>query len=314
MANSASLEYSSLHKFLVSAGIAVVIADAAFAWAVLQASEAILTPQAVVDELTDRGRWTLERQQELLGWILDSLPPIVFISALVGVGLFIAGIARWVPRQRVADKHEEARLEAELRKASLEELESELKSETLEEAAAAAVDVATAGSAGEAAPSTSEVIKLAEDSVRRLSSIGSLHSAVADLFSKAYQNSYTVERDFVVSSDEHAAWVDLLLTPRIGVHASWVVEIKVIASPTRERIAVAVARTNDVASAVAGALGRAVRALVVVIADTPESRNRALASLGTRPLSQPGEVLVLSRDDLSELGDNPAQLGRLLSL
>lgn len=311
MADRPTLEYGSLHKFLTSAGIAVLIATGAFCWALLQYSGALLTATSDLNGLTTGGREAILMQQEIFGWLLERLPVLSSMSVIFGLTLLAAGLIGWAPRQVVADRREDAKLEAELRRASDLEREAEQKKEAAEEIASEVID-AESGDAG--GLSTGEAAKIVRDAVKRRSSIDSAHLLVAEAFELAYSSVYTVEQDFVVTGPTIAAWVDLLLTPRLLDRPAWTVEIKHLSSVSFERLINAVRQAEEGAQGVQSALARPVNPLLVVVTDSGDARNRVLEFMTGDSRLRSTEALVLGIDELSSLIDRPAELVRMLPL
>jgi len=278
----------------------ILAADAAFAWAILQSSDVLTTPEDSLPSLTTQGSKAVLRQQEWLGLIINFWPLITIVIAAIGLALIIGGLLRWVPMQKVQDDTDRAVLHGHLSHASPEEKRDAARAD----AAEALVDGVI---------SATDDDKVAATVLRHLE----IEDEVVDVVTHVFLSSHIVERDVRIKTDDgRISLVDLLLTARNSKDTSFVIEIKAarVRPISRTRLSGALLATGTAVQMLSSLLDRPFRGLVLFVVDHQdrlEDTNwppQPVVSADPRSFAS---AVVVSRDSLPSLRRNAESLRRL---
>src|SRR4051812_38513684 len=100
------VDFGNIHKFLVSLGLALVLAALVVPWFILRESDALLVSTQQLNELTQTARETLERKQNSIHFLVIVWPYVSVVLLTSGVSLVVFGLVKWRQRQAVQDRME----------------------------------------------------------------------------------------------------------------------------------------------------------------------------------------------------------------
>jgi hypothetical protein len=269
-----AVQYSSLDRFLVSAGALVIAADVVFVWVLTQRADALLVLEADLEGLTSIGRAALARQQALVGWLLEWWPLIAIGLVVLALGLIVWGLIRWTPVDSAERSARQAKAKHDehlyARPATARELLEERIEQGVEEVSADLADSRKSTPVSEEENDAELSFTIAElisqfreqaprDPARSSSFISwyrdhaQLEDVVSTAIARAVEGDYEVARDIRIGSDTQGTVADLILLAKAPGEASYVIETKlgIQLSPRTAVIGVRQARSlAEIASAV----------------------------------------------------------------
>ncbi len=129
------LEYSDLHKFIVSVGIGLLGVSVAVPWLFLREPFDLLISTEQIADLTPTSVSILTRRQDMVRFYISALPWVSAFTALAGLGLIGWGALRWRAQQTLRDSAEAlnlTKLQHEIEALSPKEIEAKSEAEGLE--------------------------------------------------------------------------------------------------------------------------------------------------------------------------------------
>lgn len=107
----AQFEYSDFYKFVVSVGIAFVLAAILLPWLFFREPFDLMVETSRLGLLTPAAREIVLRRQSVVHLVLPLIPWISAISFSIGISMSVVGLWKWRGRQEVRDRTEELTLE-----------------------------------------------------------------------------------------------------------------------------------------------------------------------------------------------------------
>lgn len=245
MTDNISVQYSSVDRWLVSVGALIIAADLIFAWLSLQQSGALLVSQSDIDDLSTTAQRAVADQQDLLAWVYGAWWWVVSIIALLGVGLLLFGLLRWIPLdnklRRLNVQTAENAIADGIRDASPEEAERSRRQEEAADRSTTAwmAKWVTANPALLPEPNSTDVrpgLKNVRDAARpgwfnstsQPNAGGSNELWVREVVASAFGETHTAQPEIALTSDGRAlSVVDLVLTPVEDAHPGYAVDFKI---------------------------------------------------------------------------------------
>lgn len=104
------ITFSDYRRFLVSFGLAMVVASVAIPWLVISGTKGLLVGNDV-SSLTATSKYLIESQQDFLLKITQILPWFSLALCVLGIACSILGLRLWITRQKTIDRREDVELE-----------------------------------------------------------------------------------------------------------------------------------------------------------------------------------------------------------
>jgi len=126
------LEYGDFYKFIVSIGIALIIAAVVLPWLFLREPFDLLLDSNQLARLTPSAQAIIAEREHFLATIFHLVPWISGAQFVAGTFLVIAGLAKWRERQILRDRSEELSVkkqELELTSMPAEEVNAKLEAD-----------------------------------------------------------------------------------------------------------------------------------------------------------------------------------------
>jgi hypothetical protein len=102
------VDFSHLHRFKASLGLALVIAAVGLPWLVLRDDSALSISQDDLDSLTTTAKGIVEQKQRHYEMLQEALPYLSLTLLVGGIVLLVQGIRGWKEIQEVLDRRERA--------------------------------------------------------------------------------------------------------------------------------------------------------------------------------------------------------------
>jgi hypothetical protein len=260
------VEFGSLYKFVASIGLVLIVAAVGLPWVLLQSTDVLLISEKSIAGLPDTAGEAIQRRQALVAWAQDHLPVPVFIAlALAGLCLLGWALWKWAPSQQRSDANEQIALkknQVEYKNLSLDEVDKKLKAEVTDTDSVSSAGAAPpapvlgqtvddggpsgqrggapgSGMAPTDSPKTDErdgpihpgeqakVESPHERTMQLVARLRATENQVAQLFQKAFNDAFEVEREVKITSGVARGRVlDILLNPKSNARAQLGIEIK----------------------------------------------------------------------------------------
>lgn len=98
------LDLADTARFLVSLGVAIMVASLGVPWLLLKDPYDLLLPVDALSKLTPDAQAAIAARQSTLLWVSERLAWIVGIGLSSGIGLVVCGWRHWIPRQALLDE------------------------------------------------------------------------------------------------------------------------------------------------------------------------------------------------------------------
>lgn len=126
------LEYGDYYKFIASAGIAVIAGAVAIPWLFLREPFDLAIEASKIGLLTPDAQNVIHVRQHLIAVIIERLPLVSAVMAVLGTVLTVTGLKFWHSRQSVRDRSEDLqaeKLSKELKAMSPDQIETKVKND-----------------------------------------------------------------------------------------------------------------------------------------------------------------------------------------
>jgi len=217
------IEYGDFYKFIVSVGIALLIAAVLLPWLFLREPFDLLVDANQITHLTPAAQAILASRQLLLARAFHFVPWISGTLFIVGLALSIGGLLLWRPRQAIRDQSEDLDLEKrrrELKSMSAEQRDAKIEADIVQERGAPPPAPERTLSA-ELVSSTGHIRRLEQELHHRIKAcVGSSYDV------RVNQRLGAAEYDVILNSNIQGA-PDVIIELkyiRQGFHYSWMRE------------------------------------------------------------------------------------------
>ncbi|HYP23873.1 MAG TPA: hypothetical protein VEV43_09885 [Actinomycetota bacterium] len=249
----AHFEYGHLYKFLVSAGILLVVLGIALPWFLPTKNDLLLVPAADVVTLTPTAQRVLQREQERAEFLLQAWPWISLPSIGIGVALTLHGLKKWKERQRIADTREEH--ERDLAAAQVQATASEVERK---------VDAEVALEEGpDLAPAHAADAPVTERTAAFRSKVVEVEARLVSLLTEAVSDSFDVRPHVKAQDKNRISVLDAVLESHNARSEDIVVEVRYLRGPTH--VADYFLRTASLTELYTAATGRSAKPLLILV-------------------------------------------------
>ena len=131
-----NIDFSDIHKFIVSIGLALIFFAILVPWLFFREKFDLLLNKDDLNKLTDVAQNLINYRQETLLTTVKILPYLSAGLFLIGVVLVACGLIKWNKKQKVVDEHQEillSKTKKEIEAMSLDEKIKSIVKETEEE-------------------------------------------------------------------------------------------------------------------------------------------------------------------------------------
>jgi hypothetical protein len=305
VADPRSIEYGSLHKFFVSAGIAVFAFAGVVGWALLQKSGVLFVSTKQLARLTKSAEATVESQQQILSTAVHLWLVIVGAIAAGGAILIILGLRAWLPLQRMENAVQKHAHDTEMGIATPAETHAKQSQEIAAERYEMGLEALKIALA--AANESTITVPAAEP----VSATAGVEAALINALEAAYSSSHVGVRDpSITDGDGTRLIVDLLLKGKYQLTKSYAVEIKRMSrTMTYHRYRDTIYKTEHAASLLAHAEHTMVLTRVIFVVDDDVDRSSYPPPAEVRKKTR---IVFLSRSEVADIIRNPAIVGHRL--
>jgi hypothetical protein len=154
------LDYGDLAKFLVSSGVALIVAGIGVVWLAYREPFDLLVARDTLEKITPLARQVLLDRQAATATAIATAPWFGGVLVAGGVSMIAVGIHRWIPHQRALDTQNELaglKAERELRAMTSAEVLVKASTEAAESEAMGTTDASQASVATGTSPSSVDV-------------------------------------------------------------------------------------------------------------------------------------------------------------